>query len=114
MTAYDDMLHLKMRNGVGDHGLRAQVRRLQDICNVPVDEDGARREVQESGLGNPGVGAAEPEDGGGLALGEFGQEVGVVGVGLLGPGFVGGKSVVEGIYVRLLSARPAMTGKKAE
>lgn len=55
MAAYNDMLHLEMRNGVGDYGLRAKVRGLQDICDVPMDKDGARREVEESRLGDTGV-----------------------------------------------------------
>jgi len=97
-----------MRNGVGDHGLRAEVRRLQDVCNVPMDEDRARREVQESRFGDTGVRAAEPQDGRGLALGEFGQEVGVLRMGFFGPVFIRGESVMESIYVELWSARSAM------
>ncbi len=102
------MFHFQKRDRVRDDGLRVQVRRGQDVGDVAVDEDVARLEAEDGGFGDAGVGAADPEDLGGLALGEGGEEVGFgLGEGL-GPFFVllqgefegvcGGGSGLAGLY----------------
>lgn len=97
MSAHDHMFHLQKRNGVGDDGLRVQVRGGQDVGDVAVHEDVARLEAEDGGFGDAGVGAADPEDLGGLALGEGGEEVGFgFGEGL-GPFFVLVEGVFEGV-----------------
>lgn len=86
-----------MGHSVGDYGLGAEVRAGEDVGDVAVHEDGAGGLREEDGFRDARVGAAEPEDGGGLALREVGEEVGVFGVGFLGPGFVGLEDGVEGV-----------------
>jgi len=83
------MLDLEVNNCVLDDGERGQVGGCQDVCNIAVDEDIAGFEAEDCCFGDAGVGAADPEDFGGLAFGESGEEVGVVLGDGGGPGFVG-------------------------
>ncbi len=62
-----------------------------------MDEDVAGEEVEDCGFGDAGVGAAEPEDLGGLAGGEGGEEGGVGVGGCVGPFFVLVEGVGEGV-----------------
>ncbi len=97
MSAHNHMFHFQKRDRVRDDGLRVQVRRGQDVGDVAVDEDVARLEAEDGGFGDAGVGAADPEDLGGLALGEGGEEVGFgLGEGL-GPFFVLLQGEFEGV-----------------
>lgn len=86
-----------MLDGVGDHALAADVGRRQDVGDVAVHEDVARVEAEEGGLGDAGVGAAEPEDLRLLALREGGEEVGLGLGGRLGPFLVVLEGDLEGI-----------------
>lgn len=96
MPRNHDMLHLQVVDGVVDDGLGGHVVRGDDVGDVAVDEDVARLGVQEGGFGAAAVGAAEPEGGGRLAFGAFGEEVWVCGLGFGGEGFVLGEEGVEG------------------
>lgn len=71
--------------------------RGDDVGDVAVHEDVAWLGAQEGCFGAAAVGAAEPEGGGALALGAFGQEVGVLGLGLGGEVPVLGEEAVEGV-----------------
>lgn len=88
MPAHDDVLHLEVRDGVGDDAAAVEVRRGQDVGDVAVHEDIAGLEAEDGGLGDAGVGAADPEDLGLLARGEGGEEVRLVVGCCLGPLFV--------------------------
>ena len=81
MAGDDDMLHFEVVDGVVDDGLGTDIMRGDDVGDVAVDEDVTRLGGEEGGFGAAAVGAAEPEGGGGLALGAFGEEVGVLGLG---------------------------------
>jgi hypothetical protein len=72
------MLDLEVDDGVLDDGEGGQVGGGEDVGDVAVDEDVAGFETEDGGFGDAGVGAADPEDFGGLAFGEGGEEVGVV------------------------------------
>lgn len=85
MPADDHMLHLEMLDGVGDDGLGVQIPRREYVGDVAVHEDVAGLHAQHGGFGDAGVGAADPEDLGLLALGEGGEEVGFGGRGGFGP-----------------------------
>lgn len=98
MAAHDDVLHLDVGEGVGDDALAAEVGRRQHVGDVAVHEDVAGLEAEDGGLGDAGVGAAEPEDLGLLAGGEGGEEVGVVAGGCLGPLFVLVQGELEGVW----------------
>ena len=83
------MLDLQRTDRESEDGGGREVRRREDVGDIAVDEDVARLEAQEGRLRAAGVGAAEPEDLRGLALGQRGEEV-RVGLGdLLTPGLVG-------------------------
>ena len=99
MSAHDDMFDLEVLDGVLDHTQRVQVARVQDVGDVAVDEDIARLEAEDGGFGDAGVGATDPEDLGGLAFCERGEERGVVGGGIAGPGFVLGQGAGEVVYM---------------
>ena len=100
MPADDDVRHLEVVDGVGDDGLAAEVGGREDVGDVAVDEDVAGPEAEEGGLGDAGVGAAEPEDLRVLAAGEGGEEVRqLVGDGL-GPVFVLVEAGLDEIYGR--------------
>lgn len=79
------MRDLEVRDGVGDDALAVEVRGREDVGDVAVHEDVAGLEAEDGGLGDAGVGAADPEDLGLLARCEGGEEVGVVVGGGLGP-----------------------------
>lgn len=96
MAAHDHVLHLQMQDRVHDDGLGGEVRGREDIGDVAVHEDVAGLEAEDRGLGDAGVGAAEPEEGGMLACGEGREEVGVVVGGCLGPLLVLVEGYVEG------------------
>ena len=109
------MLHLDVLDGVGDHALAADVGGGQDVGDVAVDEDVAGVEAEEGGFGDAGVGAAEPEDLGLLALGEGGEEVGLVLGGCLGPFFVVLERELEGICeVERVSVSCVVSGTEEE
>ncbi len=93
------MLHFQIRKRVLDDGLAAEVRGGQHVCNVAVDEDFAGLEAQDRGLGDAGVGAAEPEDLRVLGVGEGGEEFGVLAGAGGGPGFVLLEGLLEGVGV---------------
>jgi len=95
MAAQHDMLDAHVRDGVLDHRGGGEVARVQDVGDVAVDEDVAGLEARDGGFGDAGVGAAEPEDFGGLAFGEGGEEGGVGFVGVGAPGFVAGEEALE-------------------
>jgi len=97
MPADHDVRDLEVHDGIADDAEGVEVARMQDVGNVAVDEDVSRLEAKDGGFGDAGVGAADPEDLGGLALGEGGEEVGLFGGGVLGPGFVLGEGEGEGV-----------------
>lgn len=86
-----------MHDGIADDAEGTEVARMQDVGNVAVDEDVARLEAADGGFGDAGVGAADPENLGALALGEGGEEVGLFGGGFLGPGLVLGEGAGDGV-----------------
>ena len=55
------MLHLQVHNGVFDHGGGVDVGGADYVGDVAVYEDIAGLEAKEGGLGDAGVGAAEPD-----------------------------------------------------
>ena len=67
VAAKDNVLDAQMTDGEFDHRRRTQVGRVQDVGDVPVDEDVSRLQAQNGGLRASGVGAADPEDFGALA-----------------------------------------------
>jgi len=75
---------------------QADVGLVDDVGDVAVGEDVAGLEAEDGGLRDAGVGAADPEDLGRLALTAFGKEVGVFLGRLLGPTLVG----LEGLFER--------------
>ena len=95
MPAQNDMFDLEVLDGVLDDAEGVQVARVQDIGDVAMNEDISRLEAEDRRFGNAGVGAANPEDLGGLAFCEGGKERGVFGGGFLGPGFVLSKGAGE-------------------
>ena len=68
---------------------------MDDVGDVAVHEDVAGLEAEDGRFGDARVGAADPEDFGGLALGQGGEEVRFLGGNLLGPGFVAGEAGAE-------------------
>lgn len=82
-------------DGEEDDGLDGEIVGGDDVRDVPVDEYFARLGAQEGGFRAAGVGAAEPEEGGGLAFCAGGEEVRFAGGGFLVPLFVGGEEFVE-------------------
>ena len=101
MPTHDNMLNLEMRDRVRDDRLAVQIRGRDDIRNVAVHKDVTGLQAQDRSFGDAAVRAADPEDLGGLALGEGGEEVGVFGVGFLRPLLVlaqqgGGEGVCGG------------------
>ena len=97
MAADDDMLDFQMHDGIADDAERVQVAPVQNIGDIAVHEDIAGLEAQERGFRDAGVGAADPEDLGGLAFCAGGEEGGIVGGGLASPGFVLGEGAGEGV-----------------
>lgn len=85
MSAHHHMLDLDMLDRELDDAQQAQVGGVDDVGDVAVGEDIAGLEAEDGGFGFAGVRAAEPEDLGGLAFGEGGEEVGVGGGGGGGP-----------------------------
>ena len=79
------MVHLEVRDAVRDDALRAEVRRRDDVGDVAVHEDVAWFQGADGCFRDAGVGAADPEDLGGLAFCEGGEEVWVRGRGGFGP-----------------------------
>lgn len=103
VAAQHDVLDLQVHDGVGDDRRGGDVPRVQHVGDVPVHEHVAGFAAQEGGLGHARVRAADPEDGGGLAFGEGGEELRVGGWEGGRPGFVGvqvlGEGVGEGVFV---------------
>jgi len=92
-----------VKDGEFDDGEEADVGRVDDVGDVAVGEDITRFQAEEGGFGGAGVGAAEPEDLGGLAFGAGGEEVGVLLGGGGGPALVGLKGEgVGGVYITAL------------
>lgn len=97
MPADHDVRDFEVHNGKADDAEGVEVARVQDVGDVAVDEDIAGLEAEDGGFGDAGVGAADPEDLGGLAVGEGGEEGWVLLAGFLGPGFVLGEGEGEGV-----------------
>ena len=99
VAAQHHVLDLEVHNRVGDDGGGAKVAAVQHVGDVAVHEDVAGQPAEDGRLGHTRVGAAEPEDAGGLALGERGEEirVGVADVGR--PFLVGGEVLFESVAV---------------
>lgn len=85
VAAHDDVLHFQVQDRIHDDGLGGEVRGREHVGDVAVHEDVAGLETQDGGLGDAGVGAAEPEDGWMLAGCEGGEEIGMVVGGCVGP-----------------------------
>ena len=85
MPAHDNVFHFHVPDAVRDDALRAHVRGRDDVGDVAVHEDVAGLAAADGCLRDAGVGAADPEDLGGLALCEGGEEVGLGGGGRFGP-----------------------------
>lgn len=75
-----------------------------------MDEDAAGGQGEDGGFGDAGVGAAEPEDGGLLALGEGGEEVRLGGFGVFDPFLVGLEGLSEGVCDKGGEGRLAVGG----
>ncbi len=88
MPTYHYMLDFQVRDRELDDGEQAQIRRGDYIGDITVREDVAGFQAEDGGLGNARVAAADPEDGGGLALGARGEEFGIRLSGLGGPACV--------------------------
>ena len=101
MPAYNDMFDLEVLDGVLDDAERIQVARVQDIGDVAVNEDISRLEAEDGSFGDARVGAANPEDLGGLAFGESGEEVRAFGGGFLRPFFILGEGAGEEVWVKV-------------
>lgn len=69
MAADDDVADAQMAHGVLDHRRGAQVRGVQHVGDVAVDEDVAGLEAQHGCFRASRVGAADPENLGLLARG---------------------------------------------
>lgn len=70
VTTEDYMVDAQVTDRVLDHGRGAEVAGVQDVGDVPVDKDIARLKTKKSGFGASGIGAADPEDLGLLAVRE--------------------------------------------
>ena len=79
---------LEVLDGVAENAALREFPGAHDVGDGAVDEDVAGCELQEGRFGHARVGAAEPEDFGLLLFGEVGEEFGVRGVDVVGPGFV--------------------------
>lgn len=67
VPAEHDVLDFEVRDGVFDHRRGVDVGRGDDVGDVAVHEDVARLQAEDHGLGAAGVGAPEPDCGGGEA-----------------------------------------------
>lgn len=92
------MFYLEIFDRVFDHGQRAYIRCVQHVGNVSMYKDVAGLEPEDGGLWYARVGTAQPEDFGGLAFGEGGEEVRVAVGTVCRPGFVAGEGGVEGVW----------------
>lgn len=98
MPAKHYVLHLQCVDREEDDRLRRDVVRRKHVGDVAVDEHVARLQAQDGGLGDAGVGAADPEDLRGLRVGEAAEEVGILAGRGLTPGFVAAEGGLEGIW----------------
>ncbi|KFY34059.1 hypothetical protein V494_07092 [Pseudogymnoascus sp. VKM F-4513 (FW-928)] len=97
VAAQHDMLDLQVRNRILDNRAGVDVGGADDVGDVAVNKNVTWLQAEDGGLGDARVGAAEPEDSGGLP-GREGWEEGRVLVRLVGgPGRVGGEGVREGV-----------------
>ena len=79
MPANHHTLDFQRRDSIRQRGEIGRVGRVQHVGDVAVGEDLAWVGVEQSGLGTAGVGTADPEEGGLLAFGAGGHDVGVGG-----------------------------------
>ena len=77
VAAHDDVLDLEDLDGVLKDTQRREIVRREEVGDVAVDEDFSWLEIENCGLRNAGIGAPVPEDLGGLALREGGEQGGV-------------------------------------
>lgn len=84
MSTHNHFLHFEMRNRVLDDTSRIDIICMHRICNVAVHKNIAGLALANRAFGQPRVAAAQPEDLGGLALGEVDEGVGVFGRRVLG------------------------------
>lgn len=100
VAAQDDVLDLEVLDAELDGGQQGDIGRVDNVGDVAQDEDLARLLVQDSGLGDTRVAAADPQDVGRLALGAVLEELGVFGGDVLGPNLVGLKRGGETVVWR--------------
>lgn len=79
MPAHNHLLHLQMRDRIGNHSLRTQIGRGQHIGDVAMHKHITGLQAQNGGFRHATVGAADPEYLRGLALGVFFEQGGIVG-----------------------------------
>lgn len=97
MAAQDDVFDFEVDDGEFEDAGAAEVVVLDDVGDVAVHEDVAGLQAEDGGFGAAGVGAADPEDFGMLARGEFGEEKGVFFDGFGGPFVVLLEGLLEGV-----------------
>jgi hypothetical protein len=81
----DDVPHAKDIHGVLEHREAVQIGVDDDVGDVAVDEELARSEVDDLVRRDPAVGAADPEELGGLLAGELLKKFRAAGDHALGP-----------------------------
>src|SRR5699024_6199032 len=95
---HQDVLDLQGIHRELDGAQGIEVGMHDHVGDVAVDENFARRQVDDLGGGNAGVGAADPEVFRGLLPGQVFEKRGVPGGDFVGPTQVVGKQVFQGIH----------------
>lgn len=97
VAAHDDLLDLEMGDGVLDDGRRVDVVGVDAVGDVAVHKEVARPAVAHGRLGDPAVGAANPENLGRLAFAELDEGIRILLGRLLGVNSVSGDDAVDGV-----------------
>ena len=61
MTAYDDVLHTEVSDGIFKHGVRVQIRGRDKVADIAVDEDLSRLQTHDGVDRDTAVRASEVE-----------------------------------------------------
>jgi hypothetical protein len=71
----DNVVDSQMADGVLDDGARAEIAGVQDIGNIPMDEDITRLQAENKSLGASRIRATDPENLGVLAIRKRGEQL---------------------------------------
>ena len=95
MPAYDDVFHAEHFNRILNNRETVEVRRHHNICDVAVDEDTARGQVDDFVGRNPAIRATDPEELRRLLFRQRAEELGIDLLDTLRPKAAARKQVLD-------------------